>query len=137
MNDTLTPKDLVFSTISATQLPGAARSFPRVQSTVGSREHRRQSTHVGSLSPTVIRVNHEPRKRGVGFMRSLFGIEQTLTRLDANSNPIGVTSFKTNFQNDIPADVTLNEFRAGVAILMGALLENNGALIDAMYNGEY
>lgn len=135
MNDTLTPKDLSFSTISATNLPGSARSFPRVASADSS--HRRQSTHLGTMSPTVIRVSHQPRKNGSGKQRSLFAVEQTLTRLDASGNPIGVTDFKVAFQCDIPSDITLAEIRAAVAILLGALLENDAAGLDQVVNGEY
>ncbi len=135
MNDTLTPKDIVFSTIGATQLPGSARSFPRVASP--NSDYRRMSNHVGSLSPTVIRVSHQPRSSKSTVQRSLFAVDQVLTRLDASSNPIGKTAFKVAFQADIPVDVTLAEYRAALSILFGALQENDGALLTAIYNAEF
>jgi hypothetical protein len=135
MNDTLTPKDIVFSTIGATQLPGAARSFPRVASP--NSDYRRLSSHISSLSPTVIRVSHQPRSSKSTIQRSLFAVDQTLTRLDASSNPISKTTFKVAFQTDIPSDVTLAEWRAALSILFGALQESDGALLTAMYNGEF
>jgi hypothetical protein len=134
MNDTLTPKDLSFSTISATNLPGAARSFPRVISEDSS--YRRQSSHISSLSPTTIRVSHQPRKNG-SKQRTLCAVDQLLTRLDAQSNPIGTTDFKIALQMDIPSDVTLTEFRAAAAILFGLVLESDGAVLDMLYRGEY
>lgn len=135
MNDTLTPKDYVLSTTGATQLPGAARSFPRVVSS--GDDYRRSSSHISSLSPTVIRVSHQPRSAKSAIQRSLFAVDQTLTRLDVSSNPISTTTFKVAFQSDIPADVTLAEWRAALSVLFGALLESDAALLTAIYNGEY
>lgn len=137
MNDTLAVKDLVMSTIGATQLPGSARNFPRVASKRAT-EYLRQSSHISSLSPTVIRVAHNPRSNDAGSkQRSLIAVDQTLTRLDASSNPVSSTSFKVAFQCDIPSDVTLAEYRTAVSTLLGALLESDGALVTSMYYGEY
>lgn len=135
MNDTLAIKDLAFSAVGATQLPGAARNFPRVATT--STEHHRQSSHLGTMSPTLVRIAHQPRKNGVGLQRSLCAVDQTLTRLDASNNPIGSTKFKVAFQMDIPADVTITEIRAAAAILFGALLESDAAMLGSLVNGEY
>jgi hypothetical protein len=136
MNDTLAVKDLVMSTIGATQLPGSARNFARIASNDSS--YRRLSNHINAngLSPTVIRVSHTPRPNGVGVQRSLFAIDQDLTRLDVSSNPVSKTKFKVAFQCDIPQDVTLAEFRTAVSTLLGALLETDGANVTALYNGE-
>lgn len=123
------------STISATQLPGSARSFPRVVS--AQNDYRRQSAHIGSLSPTVVRIAHQPRTAKSDLQRSLFAVDQTLGRLDASSNPIGKSTFKVALQCDIPSDVTLAEYRTAMGLLLGALLESNGALVTAIYNGEY
>lgn len=136
MNDTLAVKDLVMSTVGATQLPGSARNFPRSISKK-SNEWTRSSLHISSLSPTTIRVAHTPRINGGDKQRSLFAVDQVLTRLDASTNPVSTTSFKVAFQADIPSDVTLTEFRTAVSTLLGALLESDGANITALYNGEY
>lgn len=135
MNDTLPVKDLAMATVGATQLPGTARSFPRTFSSDGS--YKRTSAHIGSLSPTTIRVSHQPRKTTTAKQRSLFALDQTLTRLDASSNPILVTDFTVAFQVSIPGDVTLAEYRTAVSTLCGALLESDGALITSLYNGEF
>jgi len=134
MNDTLAVKDLVMSTVGATQLPGAARNFARIVS--GDDSYKRLSAHIGSLSPTTIRVAHQPRKNGLGKQRSLFALDQVLTRLDAQSNPILKTDFTVGLQSSIPADVTLAEYRTAVSTLAGALLADDGALITSIYNGE-
>jgi len=134
MNDTLSVKDLSMSTVGATQLPGTARSFPRVAS--ASDAYLRLSTHISSLSPTTIRVSHVPRNNGTGKQRSLFAIDQDLTRVDASSNPISKTRLTVGFQATIPSDVTLAEYRTAVSTLLGALLESDGALITSIYNGE-
>jgi hypothetical protein len=134
MNDTATPKDLVFSTIGATQLPGAARSFPRVASSDG--QYRRQSLHVSSLSPSIMRISHTPRKTQSAIQKSLLSLDQTLTRVDALGNPIGTTKFSVGFNLTIPGDVTLTEVRSAAAILLGFLLEADAANLTALYNAE-
>lgn len=136
MNDTLAIKDLVMSTVGATQLPGSARNFPRTVSKKAN-EFLRQSMHISSLSPTTVRVAHTPRASASEKQRSLFAVDQVLTRLDASSNPVSSTSFKVAFQCDIPSDVTLAEYRTAVSLLLGALLESDGAVVTALYNGEY
>lgn len=135
MNDTLTPKDLSFSTINAANLPGDARSFPRVASSDSS--HLRRSTHLGSLSPSVLRIAHQPRKNGSGKQRSLLALDQTLTRLDSSNNPVGTVEFKVAFQCDIPEGVTADEFVAACQTLFGALLSNNAEGLKQILNGEY
>jgi len=135
MNDTLSVKKILTNTIDAGELDSTVRSFPRVASPKLN-DALRQSLHVGALSPTVIRVAHTPRSKGNTIQRSLFSLQQTLTRLDVGSNPIGSTSFKAGLTSEIPSDVTLAEYREGVALLIGALLENDGAMITAIYNGE-
>lgn len=135
MLDTISAKALITSTLDAANFDAAnTRSFPRVASI--DKSERRQSLHIGSLSPTVLRISHQPRKSDVDVQRSLVAIDQTLTRLDAQSNPIGSTKFKVAIQADIPSDVTLAEFRAAALLLFGFLLETDGAALTSVYNGE-
>lgn len=134
MLDTLPVKDLVMSTIGATQLPGTAHNFARVVSDDSS--YKRLSTHISSISPTILRIAHQPRKNGVGNQRSLIAIDQDLTRVDALSNPISKTRITVALQSTIPSDVTLAEYRTAVSTLLGALLESDGANVTAMFNGE-
>lgn len=135
MNDTATPKDYLLTSTSATNLPGSARSFPRVQST--DSQNRRQSLHISSLSPCVLRIGHQVRKNSTGVQKSICSIDQTLTRLDALSNPISSTKFSIAVQANIPGDVTLVEFQAAASILLGFLLETNAANLTALYNAEF
>lgn len=135
MNDTLTPKALALATISGTQLPGSARSYPRVSS-VGD-NHDRRSTHINSRSPSVIRVAHQPRTARNDVQRSLFGLLQTLSRDDVNGVQLSTVTFPINLQSNIPSGITLAEFRAAASELFGALLANDGELLTAMFNGEY
>lgn len=111
------------------------RTFPRIASP-SLNDTRRQSLHVGALSPCVIRVAHTPRTAKQNVQRSLVSIEQTLGRVDAQSNPIGSTKVSIALQCNIPSDVTLTEFREAFALLVGALLESDAALVTSVYNAE-
>lgn len=135
MNDTLSVKEISTSTLDAANFPGTARSFPRVVSQ--NSEYLRQSLHIGATSPTVLRVAHQPRSTKSTVQRSLFGIRQTLARLDAQSNPISYDQFDVNFQTVLPQGVTEAEFLTSAKLCIGALLENDGALLKQIYNGEY
>lgn len=135
MNDTLSIKAYLPATIDAAELDSTTRTFPRIAS-ASINDTRRQSLHVSSLSPTVLRIAHTPRTAKNLVQKSLFSVDQTLTRLDASSNPIGTTKFKVGFITEIPADVTLAEWQAAKNLLIGALIESSGALADAIYNGE-
>lgn len=127
MNDTLLVKDLATSTIGATQLPGAARTFARVASS-DNKVHLRQSNHLGSLSPTVIRIQHTPRSSKSAVQRSVLALDQTLGRLDAQSNLLESVKFSIKIQSDIPEGVTEAEWKAALATLLGGLLEADAAL---------
>lgn len=135
MNDTITAHKLVSANITGSVVDSTARSFPRVASNSGT-EALRQSLHVSSVSPCVLRISHQPRKSADGMQRSLCAIDQTLARLDASSNVISTSRFKVALQTDIPSDVTLTEWREAVYLLIGSLTESNGAVLDAIYNGE-
>jgi len=135
MNDTLTTHDVVIANVSGAVLSGTARSFPRVAG--GTNEWRRRSTHVSSLSPTDIVVAHQPATAKSPKQRSLFKSEQTLTRVDASSNPIGTDVFSISTQITRPMGVSLAEFTALLVLHLGALQENSGALATSLYNGEY
>lgn len=134
MNDTLSIKALAISTVGATQLPGSSLNFARVAA--ASAGSIRRNAALGSLNPTDIRVSHQPRSAKTEIQRSLFKIEQTLTRIDALSNPIGEVKFDIGIQSNIPKGVTLVEWRAGCALVMGALLANDGELLNSMFYGE-
>lgn len=135
MNDSHNAKELVISTVGATQLPGAARTYARVQSRKVT-ESLRRSTHISALSPTDIRIAHTPILKTGDVSRSLFAVDQTLQRVDALSNPIAKDSLTVAFTMTKKEGVSLAEVRAAVSVLFGALLENDGALIDAVYNQE-
>lgn len=137
MNDTLNVKDLAISTVGATQLPGSARAFARIES-ADAKTHLRSNSSIGSLSPTVIRIAHQPRTAKSDVQRSIVACDQKLTRLDTSSQPTCVEhTFTVALQTNIPSGVSLAEWRAGLATLLGALLESNGALADQVYAGEF
>lgn len=136
MNDTLSVKKLLSATITNTQLDVAnVRTFARVTAT--KTENRRRSAHIHSLSPTDLVVSHIPRTIKNDTQRTLFALDQTLTRFDASTNPIKSTGFRAAVQFNINSDITLAEFREGVYLLLGSLTESDGALITALYNGEF
>lgn len=135
MNDSLTVHTLVGAQVTGAVVDATARTFPRVASRSSS-DSLRQSLHVGSLSPTIIRIAHQPVK-GTSETRSLFGLKQTLGRVDGTANPIGSDNIQINMTSQLDKSrVTLAEYRTAVYLWAGALLENNGALIDSQYNGE-
>lgn len=135
MNDTLAIKPLLPAQIGASQLDSTAKSFPRVASS--GKDHRRQNNYISSVSPTILSVAHQPRTAKSSTQRSFCYIEQSLARLDAQSNVISTDAFKVGLQCVIPSGVTLAEFRAAAMILFGALLEGNSAMLDQLYYGEY
>ena len=135
MNDTLSIKDLTIASLDAANFAGSARNFARVASPTQN-THIRRSSHLGSLSPTDLRVAHQPRSAKSEVQRSLFAFEQTLGRVDTLSNPIGEDKFSFALQANIPKGITLAEFRSLAMTAVGAMLENNAALLDAMYYGE-
>lgn len=137
MNDTLNVKDLAIATVGATQLPGSARAFARVAS-ADPKIHLRQSSHIGSLSPTTLRIAHQPRSAKSNVQRSLLSLDQVLVRLDSSSQPTGIRSqYSIAFQTTIGNDVTLEEWQAGLATLLGALLENSAALATEIYQAKF
>lgn len=137
MNDTLNVKDLAINTVGATQLPGSARAFARVES-ADPKIHLRSNSALGSLSPTVIRIAHQPRTNKSDIQRSIVACDQKLVRLDTSSLPTGVESmFTIALQTNIPSGVSLAEWRASLATLLGALLESDGALANQVYAGEF
>jgi len=135
MNDTQTIKPIVASTFDAANF-GTGRAFSRVAS-ADAKVYRRANSAIGSLSPTTLRIAHQPRKGTNTVQRTLCAVDQLLTRVDALGNPISTTSFKAALQADLPQDVSLAEFRAAVDLLVGFLTENDGANITALYAGEY
>lgn len=137
MLDTLNVKDLLISAIGATQLPGSARAFARVAS-ADPKVYLRQSSHLGSLSPTTLRISHQPRSAKSSVQRSLVALDQVLVRLDSSSQPTGIRSeFTVAVQTNIGNDVSLAEWKSGLATLLGALLENDGALATEVYEGKF
>lgn len=137
MLDTLNVKDLLISAIGATQLPGSARAFARVAS-ADPKVHLRQSSHLGSLSPTTLRISHQPRSAKSSVQRSLIALDQVLVRLDSSSQPTGIRSeFTVAVQTNIGNDVSLAEWKSGLATLLGALLESDGALATEVYEGKF
>lgn len=135
MNDTLSVKKILTNTIDAAELDSTVRSFPRVASPTVT-DTRRQSLHVGALSPCIFRVAHKVRNKSNSVQNSIMSVRQILTRLDVSSNPIGATEFEITLQTKIPADVSLAEWREGLALLLGALLESDAAMATSLYNGE-
>jgi hypothetical protein len=135
MNDTITAHKLVSANITGSVVDATARSFPRVIGS-NSSEALRQSLHIGSMSPSVVRIAHQPRKSDVDVQRTLCALDQTLARLDAQSNVISTTRASVALQTNIPSDLSLTEWREMVYLLIGTLTESNGAVLDALFNRE-
>lgn len=137
MDDTQSIKDLDVTTLDAANFPGSARTFARVASS-NVNEHLRSSTHISSVSPTTLRIAHKPRpKGGAGKQYSLSSAEQTLARLDSNSNPISFSQFAFKISAELPQDVTEAEFLSLAYLHIGGMLANSGANLKALYRGEF
>lgn len=125
MNDTLSVKSLSVATLDAANFPGSAELFPRVVGLKQS-EFSRTAYPIASLSPTTIRIAHEP-SRGSAPQRSLMSLDQVLTRLDGSSNPTGVVDrFSVALQLTKTDGVTEAEYLAGAYRLLGAALADAG-----------
>lgn len=135
MNDTVTSNAVVLANITGDDLDATTRSFPRIASKSNS-DVLRQSLHVGSTSPTQLRVAHQEIK-GTSQTRSLIGLRQQYARVDGSGNVIATDECHVNvtLQTD-RGRVTLTEAKTVIALLLGTLVANNGAMIDALYNRE-
>lgn len=135
MNDTVTSNAIVLANITGDDLDATSRSFPRIASKSNS-DVLRQSLHVGSTSPTQLRVAHQEVK-GTSQTRSLIGLKQQYARVDGLGNVIATDECLVNItiQSD-RGRVTLAETKTVVALLLGTLTASSGAMIDALYNRE-
>lgn len=135
MNDTVTSNAIVLANITGDDLDATPRSFPRIASKSNS-DVLRQSLHVGSTSPTQLRVAHQEVK-GTSQTRSLIGLKQQYARVDGLGNVIATDECLVNvtIQSD-RGRVTLAETKTVVALLLGTLTASSGAMIDALYNRE-
>jgi len=136
MTDSQSVKAIDLATITGSVLPGSALAFERIASS-DPKVSLRSNSSVGSLSPTTIRIQHTaPAKGSNGSRRAIYATDQTLMRLDSQSNPIGAIKGSIASSALIPETMTLTEFRAMAALHYGDMLANNGAKIDAIYRGE-
>jgi hypothetical protein len=135
MDDTITAHAIVPANVTGSVLSSTARSFPRVASPKMG-EALRQSLHVDTRSPCVLRIAHVPRGQKSTNQLSLFETTQTLARLDAQNNVVGYDIIKVSTKVTLPAGVTLAEYQAVSDLHHGALLENSGSIRNALFNGE-
>jgi hypothetical protein len=133
MNDQLSIKKLVASTVGATQLPGAAINFPRVDN-VDPLEELRRNPGADGLSPTTIGIRH--KRSTAGVHTATITLAQILARKDALSNVISQSLSKCKHEFIIPPDQTEAECVANYELLSGALLADNAAILRQLFNGE-
>lgn len=134
MNDTITAHAVVSANITGSVLSGTAVSLARIASP--DKQERRQSTSIGSNSPTVLRVSHQPRKSDSDVQRSLCALDQTLARVDTVGNIIKFSKFSVALQTNIDSDITLAEWVAGLNLLIGTLTEGDNAVAKQIFNRE-
>ncbi len=135
MDDTLSIKDLDMTTLDSANFPGSAKAFPRVASP--NTDWRRQNLAIDSRSPSVFRITHTPISAKNAIQRSSFMLDQRLTRVDSDDNPISEDSFTVGLVLNRPSGVSEAEYLAGVQMLLGALVASSGSNLKALYNGEY
>lgn len=140
MNDSLSIQPIVLANVTGTVLT-TARVFERIAD-ANPNNHMRANSTLGSLSPTTLRISHSLRGGKNTVQKSLVQLNQTLTRVDALSNPIGEVGIVIKLTAEIPAGVTEAEFLAAAAVLIGGLTSTGGTLstlpsLGAIYRGEY
>lgn len=135
MNDTITTHDIVIANVAGAVLSGTARTWARQASPRGDTSYRRISNHLGSLNPSIMKIVHVPRT-GNGVQRSTIGLEQTRTRLDASSNPIGEDKSSVSTQFVIAKGNTEAEILADLYTQCTFVLENAADIAKALYRGE-
>lgn len=132
MNDTITVKPLTATSIAVANL-GAARDFARVAFADKS-VYARRNDALGSLNPTYLRIKHGKTK-SVKTASAL--LEQHVTRVDAQSNPLATLFDQVQFLANIPPGLTEDEFVDHSMNLFGALIgDGSCAVLRALYRGE-
>lgn len=133
MNDTITVKPITATSINAANL-GTARDFARVAS-ADKNAHTRRNDILGSLNPAYLRIRHGQTKT-VRTVSAL--VEQHLTRVDAQSNPLSEIYGQVSFTANVPPTQSEEEFVASCLILFGALIGTGDcAMLRSLYRGEY
>lgn len=132
MNDTITVKPLTATSITVANL-GAARDFARVSHPDKS-VYARRNDALGSLNPTYLRIKHGSTK-SVKTVSAV--LEQHITRVDAQSNPLASLYDQVQFVANIPPGLTEQEFVDHSMNLFGTLVgDGTCSVLRALYRGE-
>jgi hypothetical protein len=141
MNDSLTAKQLVLSGLTAADFTGS-EVFSRIHSP-NANSHLRGCTLTptsGDVTKLTLRVSHNTSDKSL--TRSVFALEYEIQRraLGAAGNydqPTGVSTVGViALRADIPPTLSVTEYNAMAARLIGLLTENNGALLASVFNRE-
>lgn len=136
MNDTLSVKAILPAQIGASQLEATARDFSRAAS-ADKTSHIRVNTALGSLNPTYIRISHQPSTTKSPTQRTLFSVEQQLSRVDAGGSVLTVLRPTFKVVMEIPQGVTEAEAAALQNTACGAILASSGALGTQLREGQF
>lgn len=136
MNDTLSVKPVLPAQIGASQLDATARDFSR-SSAIDKTSHVRVNTALGSLNPTYIRISHQMPTAKSFIQRSLFSVEQQLSRVDAQGNVLSVVRPTFKVVMEIPSGVTETEAAALQNLAVGALCASSGSLGTQLREGQF
>jgi len=134
MTDDINITPIVAANITGDDL-GSAQAFARIAS-ANPKESVRCNTSIGGTSPTNLRIAHQPITAKNPVMRSLNAMDQTLARVDSQSNTIGFSQHSCKLQSERNATTTEAEYLATWYQLIGHAMANNGAGLKAMYRGE-
>jgi len=134
MTDDINVTPIVPANITGDDI-GSAVAFARIQA-ANPKESVRQNTSISSVSPTRLRIAHQPITVKSPVKRSLTALDQSLARLDAQSNVISIDSFSVKLQSENGATVTEAEYLAAWNKLIGYAVAGDNAGLKAMYRGE-
>lgn len=134
MTDDLSITPIVPGNISGDDL-GSALVFSRIASS-NAKESLRSNASLGASSPSNLRVAHQPITPKNDTKRTLCALDQSLARLDAQSNVIRIDTFKVAFQLTHDAYVTEAEVCSAAEKLLGYLVASNFAGLKSMFRGE-
>lgn len=132
MNDTITVKPLTATSITVAEL-AAPRDFARV-SHADKSVYARRNDALGSLNPTYLRIRHGSTK---AVKTATVVLEQHVTRVDAQGNPVASLFDQVQFIGNIPPGLTEQEFVDHSMNLFGALIgDGTCSVLRALYRGE-
>lgn len=141
MNDSITVKKLVISGLTAADFTGS-EVFPRIHGPKPGIHLRgcAVTPTSGNVEKLTLRLSHNTSDPSI--TRSVLALDYEIQRRGLGASglydqPTGVSTVGSiALRCDIPPTMSVTEHREMALRLLGLLTENNGAVLDAVYNRE-